>query len=189
MSRLEDKAEDAAFGFFLAMVVIAVIVMALLYVAAWAALIAVVVGLVWGIVKYLVCAYSKRTIVANIKRRRGSSAFKELCSAHYSVVEDADLQMDIWLNKGIGDYVAPGDDVPPRSSYGFVRFASWPFLIRWIPCLAYLMFTAWLRVGFMVCFAFSAAKFGISWLIAKFGGGNERRSEGRKEEKQEEEQE
>lgn len=175
---ITEKAEDGVARLGVVALVVILIVMLLVYIASFAALAAVVVGLVWGIAKYLMCLHAHRTIIGNIKHRHGPGAFGELCRAHYSVVEDADLQMDIWLNKGIGNYVAPGDDAPPSSSYGFVRFASWPFVIRWIPCIAYLMFTAFLRVGFLVCFAFAAAKFGLCWIGTKFSG----RSGGTKEE-------
>lgn len=175
---ITEKAEDGLVRLGGVALVVILIVMLLLYIASFAAMAAIVLGLVWGIAKYLICVHAKRNVIKNIKQRSGSGAFRELCRAHYSVVEDADLQMDIWLNKGIGNYVAPGDDAPPTSSYGFVRFASWPFVIRWIPCLAYLMFTAFLRVGFLVCFAFVAAKFGVCWIGAKLTG----RSTGTKEE-------
>ena len=167
---ITDKAENELMRLGIIGIIIFVILMVLFYIASFAAGIAIVVGLVWGVVKYLTCAHAHRTVIQNIRNRHGPSAFRDLCQAHYSVVEEADLQMDIWLNRGIGDYVAPGDDVPTSTSYGFVRFASWPFFIRWIPCIAYLMFTAFLRVGFLVCFTFAAAKFGFCWLLAKFSG-------------------
>lgn len=172
-----EKAENGIMRLgFLALIVI-LIVAALLYIASFAALAAVVLGFVWGIVKYLMCLHAHRTIIGNIKNRYGPGAFKALCSAHYEVLENADLQMDIWLNKGNVGYVAPGDDARPTSSYGFVRFASWPFVIRWIPCIAYLMFTAFLRVGFLVCFAFAAAKFGVCWIGTKLAGRSGRTKE------------
>ena len=167
---ITEKAEEGLLKLGIIGLIVLVIVMVLIYIASFAAAVAIVLGLIWGIVKYLMCLHAHRTIIGNIKNRHGPGAFGELCAAHYSVVEDADLQMDIWLNKGIGGYVAPGDDVPTSTSYGFVRFASWPFFIRWIPCIAYLLFTAFLRVGFLVCFTFSAAKFGICWLAAKISG-------------------
>ena len=167
MSRAEEKLEGALMGLVIAVVIIAAIVMLVLYVAAWAILAALVLGIVWGCVKYMICAHSKKTVIKNIRQRGGPGAARALATAHYSVVEDADLQMDIWLNSGIGDYVAPGDDVRPGSSYGFVRFASWPFLIRWIPCLAYLVFTAFLRVGFLVCFGCFMARLGLGMAFNK----------------------
>ncbi len=170
MSKLEEKAEGALIGFAIAVAIIVAIVMLLLYIAAWAMLIALVLGIIWGCVKYMICAHVKRNVIRNIRHRGGPGAAAALVKAHYSVVEDADLQMDIWLNRGIGDYVAPGDDVRPTSSYGFVRFASWPFMIRWIPCLAYLVFTAYLRVGFLICFGFSMARMGIGMLVRKICG-------------------
>lgn len=175
---ITDKAEDGLLKLGIMGLILIVILMILFYIATFAVGIAIVVGLIWGIVKYLICVHAHRIIIGNIKDRHGAGAFKELCKAHYSVVEDADLQMDIWLNKGIGGYVAPGDDVPVSTSYGFVRFASWPFFIRWIPCIAYLMFTAFLRVGFLVCFTFSAIKFGICWLVAKITGRDNERHNG-----------
>lgn len=170
MSKFEEKAEGVLASFVIAIAIIVAILMLLIYIAAWVMLIAVVVGIIWGCVKYIICAHSKRNVIKNIRQRGGPDAVGALVKVHYSVVEDADLQMDIWLNRGIGDYVAPGDDVKPMSSYGFVRFASWPFLIRWIPCLAYLVFTAYLRVGFLICFGFSMARMWLEMLIQKVRG-------------------
>lgn len=170
MSKLEEKAEGALFGLAIAVAIIIAVVMLLLYIAAWASLIALILGVVWGCIKYMICAHSKRNVIRNIRQRGGPRAVSALIKAHYSVVEDADLQMDIWLNRGIGDYVAPGDDEKPMSTYGFVRFASWPFLIRWIPCLAYLIFTAYLRVGFLICFGFSMALLGLGMITRKICG-------------------
>ena len=104
MSKLEEKAEGALIGFAIAVAIIVAIVMLLLYIAAWAMLIALVVGIIWGCVKYMICAHSKRNVIKNIRQRGGPGAAGALVKAHYSVVEDADLQMDIWLNRGIGDY-------------------------------------------------------------------------------------
>ena len=170
MSKLEEKAEGALITLAIVAFIVIAIVILLLYVAAWAMLIALVLGVVWGCIKYMICAYSMRTVIRNIRQRGGPGATTELIKAHYLVVEDADLQMDIWLNRGIGDYVAPGDDVRPVSSYGFVRFASWPFLIRWIPCLAYLVFTAYLRVGFFICFCFSMVRMMLGTIVRKICG-------------------
>lgn len=170
MSKVEEKAEGFLLGVFIILAIIVAIVLLLLYIAVWGALIALVTGIVWGCIKYMICAYSMRHVIRNIRERGGPGSFRALLKAHYSVVEDADLQMDIWLNKGIGDYVAPGDDVRPSSGYGFVRFASWPFVIRWIPCLVYLVFTAFLRVGFLICFGFSICKLGLTTFVRQLSG-------------------
>lgn len=178
MSKLEERAEAGLFGLAIAIAIIIAIVMLLLYIAAWASLIALIAGVLWGCIKFMICAHSKRHVIRNIRQRGGPGAVSALIKAYFFVVEDADLQMDIWLNRGIGDYVAPGDDEKPMSSYGFVRFASWPVLIRWIPCLAYLIFTAYLRVGLLICFGFSMASLGLRMVVRKICGEQKTEKEG-----------
>lgn len=162
--------EEELGGLGIVLIIIALIVVMILYVAAWATCIAGIIGTIIGIIVYLKCAYTKRNVIRNIKARGSEGRFKSMCMAYYSVVEDGDLQMDIWLNKGIGDYVAPGDDVRPRSTYGFIRFASWPFLIRWIPVVVFLVFSVFLRVGFLICFSVTMIKHGIVAFLGKLSG-------------------
>ena len=152
--------EDELAGLLVPLVIIGFFVALILYVAAWATGIAGVIGTVIGIVVFIRCAQSKATVIRNIKARGTEGQFRSMCRAYSSVVADGDLQMDIWLNKGFGEYVAPGDDVRPRSTYGFVRFASWPFLIRWIPVVVSLVFSVFLRVGFLICFTLAVIKHG-----------------------------
>lgn len=164
---MSKSTEDALTKLYIILVIVGLFVALLLFVAAWATWIAGLLGIIVGTVIFCKCAYSKKTVIRNIKTRKQPDKFRSLCKAYYSVVEDGDLQMDIWLNKGVGDYVAPGDDVRPQSTYGFIRFASWPFLIRWIPAIAYVVFSVFLRVGFLICFSIAIFKYALGTLWGK----------------------